>query len=67
MKKKLLFSLMFLFFFLFFVRGSWLPSDIRLDTGDSPGAGESGLVQLSCSGNNVYAVWHDDRNGEYDI
>jgi hypothetical protein len=67
MKQKLLFSLLFLFFFLFFARGGWLPTDIRLDTGDMPGANDSWSPQISSSGGNVYSVWHDYRNGERDI
>jgi hypothetical protein len=46
---------------------NWQSSDIRLDTGDTPGANYSFLPQISCSGNNVYAVWYDNRNGNSDI
>jgi hypothetical protein len=56
---------MFLSIFLFFARGGWLPSDIRLDTGDPPGTSRSVVPQISCSGTNVYAVWQDERNGYY--
>jgi hypothetical protein len=67
MKKKSISSLMFFFFFLFFARGGWLPTDIRLDTGDTPGANDSRWPQISSSGGNVYSVWYDSRNGERDI
>jgi hypothetical protein len=46
---------------------NWQSSDIRLDTGDTAGANHSTDAQITCSGNNVYAVWHDNRNGSYDI
>jgi hypothetical protein len=46
---------------------TWRAGDIRLDTGDSAGANKSENCEISCSGNNVYAVWHDDRNGAWDV
>jgi hypothetical protein len=46
---------------------TWQTPDIRLDTGDTPGASTSGQIDLACLGNNVYAVWSDDRNGNTDI
>ena len=46
---------------------TWMPADIRLDTGDTPGANDSEYPQITCSGNNVYAVWYDYRNGGSDI
>ncbi|MGD9346388.1 MAG: sialidase family protein [Candidatus Aminicenantes bacterium] len=67
MKKKVFFSLVAIFFFFFLARGSWLPTDIRLDTGDTPGAYESRSPQISVSGSNIYVVWHDLRNGTFDI
>jgi hypothetical protein len=67
MKKKFLFSLMFLFFFLFFVRGSWLPTDVRLDTGTPLGAYNSQNPQICSSGSNVYVVWQDYRVGNHNI
>jgi uncharacterized repeat protein (TIGR02543 family) len=67
MDKKYLFPMMFLFFFLFIAHGGWLPTDIRLDTGDSPGASYSYYPKIACSGDNVYAVWEDRRNGKKDI
>ena len=60
---KLVITVVFLFCFLFLARGGWLPTPIRLDTGDSPGENYSGAVKISASGNNVYAVWSDSRNG----
>jgi hypothetical protein len=48
-------------------RGStWLSSDIRLDT-DNAGASDSKHARLACSGNNVYVVSQDERNGRSDI
>ena len=67
MKKKNLFSLVFLLFFLFLARGGWLQIPIRLDTGDLPGANYSMNTQISNSGSNVYVVWEDYRNGDADI
>lgn len=46
---------------------TWQPTDIRLDVGDAPGASTSEELDLTCSGNNVYAVWSDARNGQTDI
>jgi hypothetical protein len=46
---------------------TWMPTDIRLDTGDTAGANNSVYPQITCSGSNVYAVWYDYRNGSYDI
>ena len=66
-QKKLLFSLMFLFFFLFFARGGWLPADVRINTGDLPGTNYSKFPQVRIHESNVYAVWHDRRNGDFDI
>jgi hypothetical protein len=63
MKRKIMFDLMFLLFFLFFVRGGWLPIDIRLDSGDPPGASSSSNPQISSNGGSIYVVWNDGRNG----
>jgi hypothetical protein len=46
---------------------NWQSSDTRLDTGDTAGANGSEDPQIACSGNNVYAVWRDYRNGSTDI
>lgn len=46
---------------------TWQASDTRLDVGDPPGASISSGIDLACSGNNVYAVWSDDRNGQQNI
>ncbi len=62
MKPKFTFSILFLFFFLFLARGGWLPTDQRIDSGDSPGVSESLDAQIACSGDNVYVVWSDFRN-----
>jgi hypothetical protein len=62
MNKKFLFSLMFLLFFLFLARGGWLPTALRINTGDAPGANSSTSPTISSSGNNVYFVWRDSRN-----
>ncbi len=45
---------------------SWLATDLRLDT-DAIGAAGSTVPALCCNGNNVYACWHDERNGFGDI
>jgi hypothetical protein len=39
-------------------------ADQRLDAGDDPGATNSFLPSLAMAGDAVYAVWHDERNGE---
>ena len=47
---------------------TWQASDIRLDTGDVPGANHSFYPQLnSDSKGDVYVVWEDSRNGRTDI
>ena len=52
---------------------TWQKNDIRLDTGDGPGANHSFGPQISSDSNgHVYVVWQDDRNAnpimlEYDI
>jgi hypothetical protein len=43
---------------------TWAASDTRLDGGDEVGANNSFLPQVSMSGDAVYAVWHDEREGE---
>ena len=43
---------------------SWQTPDIGpLDNGDTPNANQSWQQKLSSSGNNVYCVWEDYRNG----
>ncbi len=45
---------------------TWQTSDIRLDTGDAPGANSSHDPQISSDDSgHVYVVWGDNRNGEY--
>ncbi len=46
--------------------GSWLSSDIRLNT-DLPGAARSRAPQVAASGASVYVTWVDRRNGSEDI
>jgi hypothetical protein len=55
------------FFLVLNAHDTWMPSDIRLDSGDPPGANFSRHPQIACSGDNVYAVWDDTRNGNRDI
>jgi hypothetical protein len=44
---------------------TWPIQDVRLDTGTLPGASRSYFVKITCSGNNLYVVWSDERRGEY--
>lgn len=44
----------------------WLPSDKRLDT-DLAGQNISRFPQITGSGDYIYVVWQDDRNGSDDI
>ncbi|MGD9347563.1 MAG: sialidase family protein [Candidatus Aminicenantes bacterium] len=67
MKKKFSLSLLFIVLVLFVAQGGWPPSDIRLDTGDAPGANDSWFPQVDTNGSRVYAVWNDYRNGLQDI
>lgn len=46
---------------------TWLPADVRLDTGDAPGAWGSTGAHVAASGNAVYVCWQDMRNGATDI
>jgi len=43
-------------------QASWLPADIRLDTGGQPLNKESTDPQMASSGNRVYVVWTDSRD-----
>jgi hypothetical protein len=43
---------------------SFSATDIRLDVSDDPGANNSFSPQIGADGNDIYVVWHDDRNGE---
>lgn len=38
---------------------SWLPNDVRLDTGSALGAVFSDRLVLGCSGSSVFAAWYD--------
>jgi len=49
------------------IAAAWLIPDIRLDTGDTPGASASIYPQITCSGDDVYVIWRDTRNGNGDI
>jgi hypothetical protein len=42
---------------------TWQATDIRLNTGVLPGSGGGGAPDIACTGNNVYVVWEDFRNG----
>ena len=42
---------------------TWLASDIRIDTGDLPGASLSNWPEIGCDGDTVYVIWEDWRNG----
>jgi hypothetical protein len=46
---------------------TWLPVDVRLDTGDAPGASHSRQPQIAMWGSWVYVVWSDSRHGASDI
>ena len=43
--------------------GSSFKQDQRLDGGDDLGAFHSFVPRMSAEGDNVYVVWHDERNG----
>jgi hypothetical protein len=45
---------------------TWLAQDVRLDPG-RPGAANSLIPRVCCSGDRVYVVWYDDRLGGNDI
>ena len=66
MKKELLFCFICLITFLFLARGGWFPTDIRLDTGVTPGGSYSYIPTINSDGNNVYVSWTDKRNGSDD-
>jgi hypothetical protein len=46
--------------------GTWLATDVRLDT-NTAGAADSGNVRIACATTNVCVVWQDMRNGASDI
>ena len=46
---------------------TWRKSPLRLDTGDVPGAHGSWDPKMCRSGNHIYVVWSDERNGMADI
>jgi hypothetical protein len=43
--------------------GTWLPTDVRLDAADPPGAHRSWWPDVCCDGLEVYVAWADDRVG----
>lgn len=42
---------------------TWGSSSKRLDTGDAPNAGGSAMPEICCSGDNIYVVYSDTRDG----
>lgn len=44
---------------------SFSATDIRLDVGDEPGRSGSYAPRIAADGDNIYVVWHDDRNGRF--
>lgn len=42
----------------------WKPQDKRIDTGDVPGKHESWDPQIAALNDDVYVVWHDNRDGD---
>jgi len=46
---------------------TWYGRDIRLDNGDYAGANGSTAPEIKSTGNHVYVVWQDTRNGATDI
>jgi hypothetical protein len=45
---------------------NWLASDVRLDTGDPPGASDSIGPRIVAEGSSTYVVWFDYRGGPTD-
>jgi len=43
---------------------NWLPTDVRIDTGDLPGAANSIFPRLAAQGSSVHVVWSDFRNSQ---
>lgn len=64
---KSFFILIFLFSLLVTAQQFWKPQDKRIDTGDEPGKHESWDPQITAFNDNVYAVWHDNRDGDSGI
>ncbi|MFT4622918.1 MAG: hypothetical protein ACI8PZ_001574 [Myxococcota bacterium] len=44
--------------------GTSFLDNVRLDVGDAPGEGYSFNPRMGVDGDNIYVVWHDDRNGD---
>lgn len=66
-RKSLQFTSIFFIFMALLAQDAWNPFDIRLDSGDPPGANPSYDPQVACSGETVYAVWADSRSGFWEI
>lgn len=66
-KKSLQFTSIFFIFMALLAQDAWNPFDIRLDSGDPPGASPSYDPQIACSGETVYVVWADSRSGFWEI
>ncbi|MBN2244561.1 MAG: exo-alpha-sialidase [Candidatus Aminicenantes bacterium] len=64
---KFSFILIFFFSLVLAAQQLWKPQDKRIDTGDEPGQHESWDPQMAASGDNVYVVWHDNRDGDSGI
>lgn len=47
--------------------GASFGDDVRLDVGDDPGSADSFAPRMAASGDHVYVVWHDERNGSRDV
>lgn len=45
-------------------KGQSFGSDVRLDTGEDPGRSDSFVPRIAADDDEVYVVWHDDRNGD---
>jgi hypothetical protein len=66
--KKFVRPITFFFVFIFLLaQSTWNPFDIRLDTGDPPGANCSYYPQIACSGSTIYVVWMENRSGWWEI
>jgi hypothetical protein len=46
---------------------TWMPSDVRINTGVAPGQSLAMLQTISCEGSEVFVTWEDTRSGGRDI
>ena len=46
---------------------TWQTSDMRIDTGTTPGTTNAWAPQIGAYRGNVYIVWTDDRSGDADV